>query len=287
MHRHRRNRISFLPPSLLAAVLLAAVQPLAVSAQITPEQVAQLQAVTSTSMSPDGRWVAYTLSQPRGMEEDTVAGLRGFSELWIAPTAAGEARAVVRRPQSASGPRGRRTAVCWVSCIAARSTRCRRRRRAPGHHQHAHGRHVVPVVAGRAVHRVHVARGGVPEAAERRRRGDDVMSTTDAYLPWVFPLQAPRPVRLWVQPVDGGEARAITPAAQFVRDFTWAPDSRRLAVQITDEGDADADQLYRRIYTGNGGWRPRNAGHPDGGQARRHVVVAGRHAAGLDLGASG
>jgi dipeptidyl aminopeptidase/acylaminoacyl peptidase len=252
MHRHRRNRISFLPPSLLAAVLLAAVQPLAVSAQITPEQVAQLQAVTSTSMSPDGRWVAYTLSQPRGMEEDTVAGLRGFSELWIAPTAAGEARAVVRRPQSASGP-------SWSPDGSVLGF------------VHRGQVHTVPAASGEPRAITSVPTGVMsfqwspdgrsiaftsrvaedPAAAERRRRGDDVMSTTDAYLPWVFPLQAPRPVRLWVQPVDGGQASAITPAAQYVRDFTWAPDSRRLAVQITDDGDADADQLYRRMYVVN------------------------------------
>ena len=42
--------------------------------------------------------------------------------------------------------------------------------------------------------------------------------------------------------------RALTPATQFVREFTWAPDSRRLAVQITEEGDADADQMDRRIF---------------------------------------
>jgi dipeptidyl aminopeptidase/acylaminoacyl peptidase len=77
-----------------------------------------------------------------------------------------------------------------------------------------------------------------PEAIERRRRGDDVVVASELN----------RPVRLWVQPVGAGEARALTPADHTVRDFAWAPDSRTLAVQITETSDADADQLFRRIF---------------------------------------
>ena len=72
-------------PAVAAWSLLLAAHAALVHAQITPEQITQLQAVGTVALSPDGRWVAYTLSQPRAPEEDTVAGLRPYSELWLAP----------------------------------------------------------------------------------------------------------------------------------------------------------------------------------------------------------
>jgi dipeptidyl aminopeptidase/acylaminoacyl peptidase len=245
MHTFRRRAWR---PSALALLLFATALQSA-QAQLTPEHVTQLQSVTSTAISPDGRMVAYTLSQPRGEAEDTAVGLRGFSELWIVPAAGGAPRAIVQRPLSASGPAwspdGSRLGFVHRAQV-----------------------HTVPVAGGEPQPLTSVPTGVMafqwspdgrfiaytsrvaedPDAAARRRRGDDVMVTTGAYLPWVFPLQEPRPVRLWVQPLEGGEARALTPATQFVREFTWAPDSRRLAVQLTEEGDADADQMDRRIY---------------------------------------
>jgi dipeptidyl aminopeptidase/acylaminoacyl peptidase len=246
MRRSMRNtsRAAFLLLLLLSGIAQQ------VQAQLTPEHVTQLQAVTSTAISPDGRWVAYTLSQPRAAVEDTVAGLRGYSELWIAPVAGGAPRPVVQRPMSASGPAwspdGTMLGFVYqgqVHTVAAEGGEPRAITSAPA-----------GVMAfrwspdGRTIaftSRVPEA----PEEAERRRRGDDVMTTAGAYLPWVFPLQAPRPVRLWTQPTAGGEARALTPEAHFVRDFAWSPDSRTLAVQITEEGDADADQMDRRLVT--------------------------------------
>jgi dipeptidyl aminopeptidase/acylaminoacyl peptidase len=40
--------------------------------------------------------------------------------------------------------------------------------------------------------------------------------------------------QVWVMPVDGGEARALTDVPQGVQDFAWSPDSRRLALIIAD-----------------------------------------------------
>jgi dipeptidyl aminopeptidase/acylaminoacyl peptidase len=38
-----------------------------------------------------------------------------------------------------------------------------------------------------------------------------------------------RPVRLWLQPIDGGGTRALTPTDHYVDGLTWAPDGRTLA----------------------------------------------------------
>src|SRR5688500_7338600 len=82
--------------SLVVAVQTAA-------AQLTPEHVTRLETVTSVAISPDGRHVAYTLSRPRAPEEDTVAGQRAFSELWVAETVGDHPNAIVQRPMSAGG----------------------------------------------------------------------------------------------------------------------------------------------------------------------------------------
>lgn len=215
-----------------------------ISAQLTPEQVTSLQTVSSVAISPDARWVAYTLAQPRAAEEDTLAGLRGYSEVWVVPAAGGAPRMIVGRPNSAGGvswsPSGElsfvrsgQVHVAPVTCFTA-TTPCETR------------------VATAVASRVNAYQwspdgnwiaytsgvGEAPEVVERRRRGQDVIVATEVN----------RPVRLWARRVSGGDAIALTPATQTARDFAWAPDSRTLAVQTTEKSDADADLMYRRIW---------------------------------------
>jgi dipeptidyl aminopeptidase/acylaminoacyl peptidase len=222
--------------SLISTVVLSA----PVAAQLTPEQVTTLQTVGSVTLSPDARWVAYTLSQPRAAEEDTIAGLRAYSELWIVPAAGGASRAVVQRPNSASGP-------AWTPDGSLLGFVAR-------------GQVQVVPAAGGAQRAITASSSGIvafqwspdgqwiayssrtgeaPAAADRRRRGDDVIASSALN----------HPVRLYVQRVSGGEARALTPETHTVRDFVWAPDSRTLAVQTTESSDADADQMYRKIFS--------------------------------------
>lgn len=216
----------------------------AAHAQLTPEHVTSLQNVTSVAMSPDGRWVAYTLSQPRAAEEDTVAGLRAYSELWVVPATGGQPRAIVRRPNSASGvawtPAGElgyvargQVQVAPAACFTG-ATPCETRT-------------VTSVPNGVTAFQwspdgqwvAYTSRvGESPDAAERRRRGQDVIVASELN----------RPVRLWVGRVSGGDAVALTPAAHSAKEFTWGPDSRTLAVQITESSDADADLMYRKIF---------------------------------------
>ena len=212
------------------------------AAQITPEQITSLQTVGSVAMSPDGRWVAYTLAQPRAAEEDTLAGLRGYSEVWVVPASGGQPVALVRRPNSAgnvswtpagelSFARSGQVHVAPVSCFTA-TTPCETRTIAGvtgviAYHWSPDGQWIAWTA------RVPEA----PEVVERRRRGQDVIVATEIN----------RPVRLWVRRVTGGEPVALTPATQSAKEFAWAPDSRTLAVQIAEKSDADADLMYRRI----------------------------------------
>lgn len=222
---------------VLGFMLLVTAQ--AARAQLTPEQVTTLETVTSVAISPDGKHIAYTLARPRAPEEDTLAGLRGFSELYVAETIGDHPNAIVQRPNSAGSPQwspdGSRLGFLYRGQV-----------------------HFVPVTGGepQAITSVptsvtsyqwspdgqsiaYTARvAEAPGAAERRRRGDDVDVAS----------QRNRPAQLWVQPVTGGPARSLTPATSTIRDFAWAPDGRTLAVQITDKSDADSDLMYRKLY---------------------------------------
>jgi len=222
--------------STIAAVAFSTT---AVQAQLTPEHVTRLNAVTSTAISPDGRQIAFTLSQPRAPEEDTIAGQRAYSELWVVPASGGAPRAIVQRPNSAGAPQ-------WTpdgSGISYTSGGQVRLVPAAG----GEPRQVTNVATGVIAYQwspdgqwlAYTTRVAEDEArVTARRRGDDVqvMSERD------------RPVQLWVMPAAGGDARALTPADQTARDFVWAPDNRRLAVQIAPQSDADADLMYRQIY---------------------------------------
>ena len=58
-----------------------------------------------------------------------------------------------------------------------------------------------------------------------------------------------RPVRLWSETIEGRERIALTPADRTAHTFAWSPDGSRLAVQMTETPDIDADYMFRRIYT--------------------------------------
>lgn len=209
-------------------------------AQLTPEQVTTLQQVTTAALSPDARWIAYTLSQPRAAEEDTIAGQRSYSELWLVPAVGGAPRAIVQRPNSASGaswsPDGAFLGFVARGQVQTVPT--------AGGDQRAITSAANGIVAfqwspdGQWI--AYTSRvGEAPGAADRRRRGNDVVASS----------QLNRPVRLWVQRVSGGDARALTPETQTVRDFGWSPDSRTIAFQSTENSDADSDLMYRKIFT--------------------------------------
>lgn len=255
------------PSLFLGALLFALTSVPSAVGQLTPDQVTQLQTVSAVSISPDGERVAFTVSRPRAPEEDTLPGLRARSELWIAERTGGEPTPVITAPGSASSPAwspdGSQLAFLYQGQVYAIP--------AEGGSPEALTAHAAGVMAFRwspdGTALAFSARvPEAPEVVERRRRGDDVQVAEGAYLPWVYPLQAPRPVRLYVQDLVGGGVEVLTPEDWMVRDMVWAPDSRRLAVQITEGWDADAEQMFREIWHVTRG----------GGEPSRYTVTEGK-----------
>jgi dipeptidyl aminopeptidase/acylaminoacyl peptidase len=234
---------------VLAPALALVASPAASQQELTPEQVVQLQSVTSVSMSPDGRWVAYTASRPRGEEETRQ---RAFSELWVVPAGGGEPRLIVGRPHNAASPQW--TPDSRTLTFAAALPQAEGRQVWGVDPAGGEPRQLTAAPRGVAAYALSPDGGSVayseslpePDAiTARRAAGNDVivMSEVGTY------------VRLYMQPL-GGEPRAVTPGDRVVRDFTWAPDGRWLAVQWTEEPGADADEMFRETHAvaADGSW---------------------------------
>ena len=83
-----------------ACLLLLIAAPLAAQKRaITFEDYIALKAVSDPQLSPDGRWVAYTVSTP-SLEDN-----RNVSRIWVVEVATGKSRQLTGGPGSDRQPR--------------------------------------------------------------------------------------------------------------------------------------------------------------------------------------
>src|SRR2546426_2341851 len=83
-----------------ACLLLLIVAPLAAQKRaITFEDYIALKAVSDPQLSPDGKWVAYTVSTP-SLEDN-----RNVSRVWVVEVATGKSRQLTGGPGSGRQPR--------------------------------------------------------------------------------------------------------------------------------------------------------------------------------------
>src|SRR5258707_3944641 len=88
-------------PGLLVSCLLATLTP-PVGAQkraITVDDYLALKSVGNPQLSPDGKWVAYTVTEP------SLKDNRGITRIWLAEVASGSARQLTAGPGSDPQPR--------------------------------------------------------------------------------------------------------------------------------------------------------------------------------------
>jgi dipeptidyl aminopeptidase/acylaminoacyl peptidase len=100
----RSSHVSLAMALAVALVALTVTAPVAARPThgLTIADVLQLQLCTAADISPDGRWIAYTVSVPRGLDEDAGAA---YSELHVVEVATGQSRPFIGGEVNVRAPR--------------------------------------------------------------------------------------------------------------------------------------------------------------------------------------
>ena len=226
---------------------IAALLPALCAAQMvpTPEAIMALHSVGDPQISPDGKWIAYTVGTPQPQ------GKPPRSRIWRVPaTGKTAARAlptpgetedeqprwsadgrtlafVSNRPQP-GGEQQAGLAKKQVWQVDARGDTARMLTRSSGD--------VSSFELTRDGNRIAYLASD-PESAEariRREAGDDAVHIEH---PTHF-------TRLWLRDVRSGQTRALTAPGLQVHDLAWSPDGTRLALRVS-EGTTLNDYWYR------------------------------------------
>ncbi|AXJ00604.1 Dipeptidyl aminopeptidase/acylaminoacyl peptidase [Cyclonatronum proteinivorum] len=252
MKRYSPFLFRFLPALLFIGLLSTAVshpsatlQLQAQHAGLSAEDVVAVRTVSAAVMSPDGRHVAYTVTRPPLEDADRA---RSTVELFIVAAGGGDPVPVITHPQSASAPQ-------WLPdgrlAFTARLT------------DHSNQVQVYAVnAAAENLEKLTNAETGVMQFAvsadgstliyrsrdaeteeqrQRRSLGYDMMVFSDA----------PRAIRLFAQPLDTPESRALTPDGWLVQDFAVSPNGDEAIVRKTTNPLADYDLMFSELHRVN------------------------------------
>jgi dipeptidyl aminopeptidase/acylaminoacyl peptidase len=211
--------------------------------QLTPEMLIDMKYATSAEISPDGMWVAYTLSVQRSPQDEP--GGR-YSELWVVPTTAGEPRQFTRKPTSVSSPQwspdGKR--------IAFISTRKELDANAQVY--------AIPLDGGEAQQltqsKTNVAQFAwspdgrsmayvvsEPEAEEEKKAkksGQD----------WKISDGKENYQRLHLVELASGKISQVTSGNLTVWEFEWSPDGKQIVFRGGKKTDTDASYMFSDLF---------------------------------------
>jgi dipeptidyl aminopeptidase/acylaminoacyl peptidase len=226
--------------TLFSLLCLTFVLQTTISAQgLSPADVANIQTVTSVSMSEDGEMIAYTLSVPR--TDDEPVG-RNYSELYIIPVSGGTPVQISGKTNTAGSPQwGSDGRLYFMSRNSEYHNQVQVysvNRDGSDLQKHTNAGHGLSSYSLNADGSAIAYTAMDPVSDERQNeidRGYDMIVYGENH----------RYMRLWVQK-DDGEAEIVTPEDLYVWEFAWAPDGNRLALRISNEPGADIDQMYTR-----------------------------------------
>ena len=208
---------------------------------ITVADVMRVQNCTAAEISPDGRWIAYTLSVPRGMDEEAGSA---YSELHVVETATGRSRPFVtgkvnvRSPQWS--PDGTRIAFLT--------------RRAPATHTQVWA---LPLDGGEA-QAITRAESNVlrfrwhPDGSRVLYIATTPAGKTERDLArrgfdFVFFEENLSHRNLYVAAGDGGEIRQLTQDIT-VWEIEVSPDGRHVAFSATEKNLVDHEYMFKQIH---------------------------------------
>ncbi|MBV9774009.1 MAG: S9 family peptidase [Gemmatimonadetes bacterium] len=230
------------PRALRAGIVaLALLAPPSLAAQKHPmgiEDLALLRNVADPALSPDGRWVAYTVTTT------DYAADRARTEVVIAPAAGGEPRRVAEGGSPRWSPDGRTLAFrggrgeqagIWLYTPGVDSARFLARVQTTDHflgHRAVKGFAWSP--DGTRIAYVS-ADPPAPQGSSDVRVVRRILYKTRTG------LSDNRLSHLWVVPVAGGEPRQVTRGSYDEHSLSWAPDSRRLVFISNRSPDPDAN----------------------------------------------
>jgi dipeptidyl aminopeptidase/acylaminoacyl peptidase len=226
----------------MAAMLTAPPAAFAGSRPVTVDDLMRLRSISDVRISPDGRQVAYVVSQPSFEKDEHEAALYLVPAAGGAPLRLTHGTRVFNQPRPLAqlrwSPDGTRLSFLGV----------------------ADGQPQVFVldVSGGDARAVTASRQGVSayewspdgtrvgylasdppsEDEERRRKERSFVIEAD---------RQDRPPRVWIQDVSGGPARPVTPPGHFVAALDWSPDGASVAYAAAPR-PGYVGQFHTRIY---------------------------------------
>jgi dipeptidyl aminopeptidase/acylaminoacyl peptidase len=227
-----------------AVAMLFAVAVYAQQQTLTPEMVVSLKTVSSVTIDPTGKNIAYILTTPRGPDEET--GSR-YSELFVIPAAGGAPRQFTYKPNDAGSPQWSPDGK-WIYFTSLR--------------KEFDGQievYRIPIDGGEAglagrssngVRQFKLAPDGkwiaytmtdapTPEEKSEAKKGDDVQIVDKNF----------KQHRLYVQAVGSNESKSVS-GEMSVWDFEWSPDGSQIVFQASATPRTDDSYMFKKLYMG-------------------------------------
>jgi dipeptidyl aminopeptidase/acylaminoacyl peptidase len=221
--------ILLLTLSVAAALTLAVLPAHAALKSWTLDDLLAVRAVTDPQVSPDGRWVAYVVNELNADKSDYQ------TDIWLAPTAGGDAKRLTTSPVADEYPR-------WSADSRTLAFLSDRPRPGPADPAGDEGKRQIWMIHpdGGEAWLASNAKGGVsafewshdgtriaylshePKTEERRKNEKE---KNDAFTPSMMYVWN----RLWVMDVAGGKATQLTSGDLHVSNFSISPDGQRIA----------------------------------------------------------